>query len=290
MQRSFVWVQRNSASLLLLLASTAGAGGGGLEHAEQLYQSTNYGAAIEMLLASSPETAERNALLGKSYFMQGQFKSATVYLQKAVAGEPSNADYRDWLGKAYGRRAEHSNPLTALPLAIKTRECFEKAVVLNPTSMEALGDLFEFYLEAPGVVGGGTEKAEMIAARISRLSAAESHYVHARLAEKHKDTREAEIEYRKAMEAAPHDVGRVIDLGAFLSNQGRYRESDEVFELASQVEPASPKVMFAHASAYIQSNRNLPEAKILLQRYAALPHTPDDPPQSEVARLAAKLR
>ena len=83
-----------------------------------------------------------------------------------MADEPSNADYYDWLGKAYCRRAEHSSIVTAFPLAIKTRECFEKAVSLNRANLEALSDLFDFYLEAPAVVGGGMEKAETIAARI----------------------------------------------------------------------------------------------------------------------------
>jgi hypothetical protein len=101
---------------------------------------------------------------------------------------------------------------------------------------------------------------------------------------------EAESEYRKAAEAAPRDVGRVIDVAAFLSNQGRYSESDELFQMASQTAPLSPKVMFARASAYVRSRRNLPEAEGLLQQYAELPHTPDGPPRAEVTRLMQKLR
>lgn len=276
--------------MFLVFASAAAGAVAGLERAQDLYQRTDYGAAIQTLLASPPETGAVNALIGKSYFMQGQYKSSTTYLEKAVAAEPSKAEYYDWLGKAYGRRAEHSSFVTALPLAIKTRECFEKAVAINSADLEALGDLFEFYLDAPAVIGGGIEKAEMIAARIAQLNVAESHYVRARLAEKHKDVREAEIQYREAVEAAPHQVGRVLDLAAFLAGQDRYQESDQLFEQASRTEPGSPKVVFARAAAYIHDKRNLSEARDLLQQYTALPHTPDDPPQSEVARLEEKLR
>ena len=221
--------------------------------------------------------------------MQGQYKSSSTYLEKAVAEDPANAGYYDWLGKAYGRRAERASFVTALPLATKTRECFEKAVALDPANLEALGDLFEFYLDAPGMIGGGTAKAEAIAARIGQLSSTESHYVRARLAEKRKDSREAEIEYRQAMEAAPHDVGRIIDLATFLSKQHRYQESDRLFDLASRVAPDSPKVIFARAADYVHTKRNLSEARILLQQYSALPHTPDDPPQCDVAQIAEKL-
>jgi len=284
------WKLRRAMPLFFVFASAAVGAGTDFERAERLYQRTDYAAAIDTLLSSAKDSAANNALIGKSYFMQGQYKSSSTYLEKAVAEDPANAEYYDWLGKAYGRRAEHASFVTALPLAIRTRECFEKAVALDPANLEALGDLFEFYLEAPGVIGGGIAKAEAIAARIAQLSAAESHYVRARLAEKRKDIRESELEYRQAMEAAPHDVGRIIDLANFLSRQHRYQESDQLFDLARRIEPGSAKVIFARAADDIQTKRNLSEARTLLQQYAASPHTPDDPPQSEVARLAGQLR
>ena len=284
------WKLRQAAALFLVFAWAVAGAGTDFERAERLYQRTDYAAAIDTLLASAKDTAANNALIGKSYFMRGQYKSSSTYLEKAVAEDPANAEYYDWLGKAYGRRAEHASFVTALPLATRTRECFEKAVALAAANLEALGDLFEFYLEAPGVIGGGMAKAEAIAARIGQLSAAESHYVRARLAEKRKDIGEAEREYRQAMDAAPRDVGRVIDLATFLSRQHRYEESDRIFELASHIDPRSPKVIFARAAEYVHTKRKLSEARALLQQYTGLPHTPDAPPQSEVAQLAEKLR
>jgi Tfp pilus assembly protein PilF len=281
---------RSVVPLLLMLTWTLSGANTDLQRAEEHYQHTEYTAAIQTLLLYAPKTAAVKALIGKSYYMDGQYKSFTKYLERAVAADGSNSGYNDWLGKAYGRRAEESSFIAALPLAIKARESFEKAVALNPVNLEALGDLFEFYLQAPSVIGGGVEKAEAIAVPIGQLSEPESHYVRARLAEKRKDSREAEMQYRKAMEAAPHDVGRVIDLAAFLSRQGRYQESDDLFEAASEAEPQSSKVVFERAAAYVRSRRNLPQAQKLLEKYAELPHTPDDPSRSEVARLAQNLR
>jgi hypothetical protein len=42
-------------------------------------------------------------------------------------------------------------------------------------NLEALADLFEYYLEAPGMVGGGIDKAESAAARIRRLNEVQGH-------------------------------------------------------------------------------------------------------------------
>jgi tetratricopeptide (TPR) repeat protein len=126
-------------------------------------------------------------LLGRAYFMSGQYKLATDWLEKAVVADPSNAGYYDWLGRAYGRRAETSSFVTALSYASRTRENFEKAVTLDPVNLEALSDLFECYLEAPRVLGGGMDKAEAIAARIGRLDAAEFECKLAEIAEKRND-------------------------------------------------------------------------------------------------------
>lgn len=281
-----------SAAALLLVAFALPSFGDGavFERAEEAYQRTDYVAAIELLLPYSPKNASVYALLGKAYYMNREYKPATTYLEQAIAASPRNSTYFDWLGKSYGRRAEESSFLTALPLAMKTRECFEKAVAVGPTNLEALDDLFEFYLEAPGVVGGGIDKAQAVAARIAQLSEAESHYVRARLAQKRKQVQETEKEYRLAMNAAPGDVGRVIDLASFLDHEKRYQESDALFELATRQNPRSPKVIFAEASAYIYGRRNLRQAETLLRQYAEQPRTPDDPAMWEVARLMKKLR
>ncbi len=277
------------AGLLLVSIGARGAGPD-IARARELYQRTDYKQAIETLLTVSPKDPATYALLGKTYYMDGQYKNAISYLEKAVLQDDGNSSYYDWLGKAYGRRAEESSFLTALPYANKTRAAFEKAAALDGSNMEALGDLFEYYLQAPAIVGGGVDKAEGVASRIGGLNPAEYHYSRARLAEKRKDFHAAEQELRMAMDLAPNQTGRVLDLAEFLSARGRYEESDQLFRRAAEMDPDSPKVMFARAAAYIHSGRNRPEAEALLRQYAGSRVTPDDPPLTEVARLLNKSR
>ena len=274
-------------AVLLLLSVVTFSRGASLEldRAQELYQRTAYQSALNILLPLSPKSAAVNALIGKTYYLDEQYKNSTTYLKKAVIEDPLNSSYFDWLGKAYGRRAEQSSFLTALGYARKTRESFEKAVVLDVTNQEALGDLFEYYLEAPGIVGGGIDKAENVASRIRGLNKVEGHYALARIAEKLKDGITAEREYRKAMQLAPGDIGRVIDLATFLSVHGRYQESETVFDSARQMAPDSPKLIYARAASYVRTGRNLPEARALIQRYIESQHSPDDPSRSEVERL-----
>jgi tetratricopeptide (TPR) repeat protein len=287
--RSAGALKLNSAlGMMLLFAAPSYAANTGLGSAEEQYRRADYQAAVSTLLSIPARTAAGYALLGKAYYMDGQYRNAIAYLEKAVNEEPRTSEYYDWLGRAYGRRAEEASFLAALPYARKTREAFEKAAATDPNNLEALGDLFEFYLQAPAIVGGGLDKAESVAAAIQRLNQAEYHYVRARLAEKRKNLREAESELRTSMELAPDQVGRVLDVATFLYKHGRYAEGEELFARAARMAPDAPKVVFAQASAYVDSARNLEQARTLLRRYAGLPITADDPPRSEVSRLLAK--
>ena len=155
------------AALFLFLASVLTAAGPNLDQARKLYDQTDFDQSIRLLQALPDKDASVYALLGRNYFMLSDYKRATDLLEKAYAAEPHNAEYALWLGRAYGRRAETSSPFISPGYASKTRQFLEKSVQLNPHEIEALNDLFEYYLEAPGFLGGGLDKAENLAKRIA---------------------------------------------------------------------------------------------------------------------------
>lgn len=277
-------------TVLALLAGAALVQAAGLEEARALYQRTRYTEALKIVEALPQKDGAAWELAGRCRFMLDDFKAASGALEKAVAAEPNNSVYYNWLGKAYGRRAETSSFLTAPGLASKARQAFEKAVQLDPRNLEAVGDLFEYYLEAPGFLGGGSDKAAALAERSKDLNPAEYRYFLAKLAEKRKDVKTAEAEYRRAIGIEPGKVGRVIDLARFLSKQGRHEESDGAFRQAEKIAPGAPKLLFAQASTYVRAKRNLDTARSLLERYLTLALTPDDPPRSEAERLLKEAR
>jgi len=271
--------------LTACLAPFALGAAGDINQAQKLYNITDFQGSLKVLLQMPQKDGEAYELIGRNYFMTGDFKRATEFLQKAVDAEPGSSSHALWLGRAYGRRAETSGMLTAAGHASKARRNFEKAVALDPRNLEALNDLFEYYLEAPGFLGGGYDKAFRMAEKIASVDSVEGHWAQAKLAEKRKEYGNAEENLRRAAELAPQQVGRVLDLARFLAGQGRYQESDQSFLRAEKIAPNSPKVMFAKADTYIRHKRNLEEARNLLQRYLNAHLTPDDPPRSEAERL-----
>lgn len=271
--------------LLVLATSFILAGTDELKRAEDLYNHTDYKAALSLLERLPRPDAATHSLIGRNYFMLGEYKKATDAFQKAVALEPRNSEYVHWLGRVYGRRAETASPFFAPSNASKARQYFEQAVALDPKNGEALNDLFDYYLQAPGFMGGGYDKAVAVAKQIADLDPAEGHFAQAHLADKKKEVSSAEDHFRRAAELAPRQVGRVIDLARYLAKQRRYQESDAAFERAEQIAPGSPKVMFAKAKTLIQENRKLGEARDLLKRYLHSNLTPEDPPREQAEKL-----
>jgi Flp pilus assembly protein TadD len=253
--------------------------------ARELYLRTEYEKALAIVQAIPEKAAADWQLLGQIHFMKTDYKKATEAFEKATAAAPSSSEAWLWLGRAYGRRAETSSVFSAPGLASKSRAAFEKAVELDPRNKEALNDLFEFYVQAPGFLGGGEAKAQALIDKIAKLDPAERYFAEARLAENRKDQRTAEAKLRRAAEAAPQQIGRWIDLAKFLARHGRVEESETTFERAAQMDPAAPQLLFERAATYIEGKRNLETARTLLKRYLDSPLTPEHPSREEARRL-----
>ena len=261
-----------------------------LEQARKLYDLTEFEESLKVIHAIPVKDAAVYELMGRDYFMTGEYKKASDALEKAVAAAPDNSDYALWLGRAYGRRAETANFLSAVGQASRARQHFEKAVQLNPGNIEALNDLLEYYLEAPGFMGGGLDKAKATVDRIAKIDPAEGQWAQSKVDEKRKEFANAEEHLRRAMELAPQRVGRVIDLARFFARQGRFQEADQSFAHAEQIAPDNPKLLYARADVYIKSGRNLDVARDLLKRYLTSTITPEDPPKSEARKLLRQIQ
>jgi tetratricopeptide (TPR) repeat protein len=275
------------AGTLLATLSWAIEPGADLKRARSLYEETRFDEAIHLLTRANSSDPQAIQLLGQSYFMVEDYKKATDTLDRAAGAEPRNAEHQLWLGRAWGRRAETSSFVTAPGYAGKARQHFERAFEYDQSNMDAIGDLFSFYLEAPGFLGGGLDKAENLAKWIQKLDPAEYQFAEAMLAEKRKEFQKTEQHLRQAINLAPRQVGRVLDLAKFLARQGRVPESEAAFARAEEIDPTSPKVLYERASVYVKSKRNLEVARDLLRKYLESQLTPDDPTRREAQR---KLR
>ena len=223
--------------------------------------------SLRSRISSSPKDAESYNLLCRAYFALADWDNGIAACEKAVSLDPGNSQYHLWLGRVYGEKADHSHFVTAAGFAKKVHAEFETAVRLNPNSAEARTDLAEFYLEAPGIMGGGRDKAEAQAQKIATLDPVRAGWVKARLAEKSNNLVVAENDYRAAIVASHGAALAWRNLASFYRQTGRLDEMEEAIRQTSAAPMDQPEVLMECANMLIRSKRDLPQATQLLRRY-----------------------
>jgi len=230
---------------------------------------------------------------GIRLFISENYKAASFEFVRAVELRPTEPENFVWLGRAYGRRAERATgfaKIGAFSLARKIRSCFESAVEVGPDYLPALESLLYFYIDAPGIVGGGVGKALPIAERISKISAARGLQARAAIHRERKELEQAESLLREAIEVDQGDVRNLLSLASFLSRSERFDESDTLFRKAFELAPDSPRVWYSRASELVRSGRRPAEARSLLERYLSADlYASDAEPYSDARKLLERL-
>lgn len=150
-----------------------------LEAGRRAYESSDYSKAVvefQTAAAKEAQNGEIQLMLTKSYLELQERDAAINSAERAVAIDPKSSVYHEWLGRAYGEKADHSAMFAALGLARKTHREFEVAVELDEKNFSARQALIEFDCAAPAVVGGGEEKAKPEIEKLKAMDASEWHY------------------------------------------------------------------------------------------------------------------
>lgn len=242
-------------------------------------------ATLQVQISSSPNDALAQNLLCRAYFSLGNWDRGVAACERAVSLQPNNAQFHLWLGRIYGEKADRAGVFSAAGLARKVRTEFEAAVRLNPDSVDARSDLAEFYLEAPGIVGGGRDKAEQQVDTLARLDPARAHWVNARIAEKKKDFTAAESEYKQAIEASHGGASGWLNLALFYRHRERFDDMEQALTHVRSAPIDRADALVDAAEILIHSQRNLPEAVQLLNAYLKLRNPVEQAPAFKVHYL-----
>jgi len=246
-----------------------------LAHANAALQAGEADRALALLnsLPSSGEgQAEAHNLQCRVRLTLEQWNAAVSQCEQAVQLDGQNSGYHLWLGRALGKKAERASFLRAYSLAKRVRAEFEESVSLNPRNPEALADLGEFYRQAPGIVGGGMDKAQGIAAQLDKVDPARAHQLRGRIAEGRKDYGTAESEFKQAIAAGAHPAFQWTDLAGFYSRRQRWTEMESALRsclTAARRDKHAGVALYTGAGLLTESNRDPVLAAKMLEDYLA---------------------
>lgn len=236
----------------------------------QAGEADNALALLASLPTTGPASAQTHNLICRVRLTLEQFDAAANECEHAVRLDSQNSNYHLWLGRALGERADRASFLSAYSLAKRTRAEFEEAVRLSPRNAEALASLGEFYRQAPGVVGGGMDKAQQIVAQLDKVDAELGHELRGRIAEQQKNYSAAEGEFKQAIASGPHPAIGWNALACFFYRRRRYADMESAMHsvfTSAQRDRHSGVALYDGAGQLIEANRNPDLAATMLDEY-----------------------
>lgn len=189
--------------------------------------------------------------------------------------EPTNAQAAYWVGSTAGQMAMRSGMFKAMGFAKESRKGLEQAVALDPKNVDAQYALMQFYVMAPGMMGGDAEEAAAIAERIAALSTVEGHRAKAQLRASEKDTEGYLRGNREALALAPaHRDALGVVVGDLLGKSD-FAGAKTLIDKARGVDPDSVVVRYQYAKWSAVSGQELEAGLTEIDSLIALAHYPD---------------
>jgi tetratricopeptide (TPR) repeat protein len=248
---------------------------------------------LNLTLTAQPADAEAHNLLCRVYYQEQRWDDAIHQCEAAVQLSPLDSGYHLWLGRAYGEKADSIHSIKAYGLAKKVKSEFERAVQLDSKNVDALSDLGEFYTAAPGIVGGGKDKAQAVLQKLESLEPAQAYQLKGRLAEKSKNYVLAESEFKAAVEASRQAADAWMELASYYARRKQWDQMLEALHAgidadAKAAEPHGPALV--DGAGILSRNHQQPQlATQLLRLYLASPNQSADAPVFQVHAQLSRL-
>ena len=286
------------AAMALILAwgwsgAPALAGQTSLADAQHDYNAGRYNRAVDALniaIVKSPNDPALQFLLGESYYQLREFPRAVASLERAVQLDPKNSEYHDWLGKAYGRKAEESLFLSAMSWARKTHREFEIAVELDSQNFEAQRDLIRYEMNAPSVAGGGDDKALKHIDALEKIDAVQGQLARGEFFATKKRMPEADAVFAKILESNSDRVGVYFEVSDYYRDRANAEKMGQAIDKAVRIDPDDRRLKFYNGVLLVMKGKSPSEAEMLLKSYlATVPDNSDLPPHSAAREWLGKL-
>lgn len=257
-----------------------------LDQAKKLFEERKYEESQKLLNPIDDDDRDYAAAqyyLGRIAFAKKEYDDAADYFEEATEANDKEAEYFTWLGDTYGTIAGDANVITQGMLAPKMKSAWEKAIALDSKNLGSRLSLIQYYLQAPGIMGGSVEKAKEVAGQVAKIKSAEGHRQLGNIYLKEKNTAEAEKEFILMVKADPTYVG---GLANFYTGQKQYDKAFQLFEEAIQKNPNDFLSIYQFGRTSAVSGQRLEKGEEYLKKYL----TTYTPKQNEPSHAGANMR
>lgn len=247
---------------------------------ERTMDGTRYPDARARMQAMAAGGGSKDAAFARGclFMGDGQFAKASDEFERAVAADQASAAYHFQLGQAYGARAQHANVFKQAVLARKAKAEFDRAVELDPDLIDARVGLVTFYLLAPGILGGSTDKARAEAEEIRRRNPYRGGLAFAQIAGRVEDVAGASRELEALTRQYPDSTLPYVALASGYAERKLWPDAWGVADRFARALPDVPVGDYVVGRLAAESGEQLERGRTALTRYLQTTPRPGDPP------------
>ncbi len=210
---------------------------------------------FEAALKNNPNDAELHYWLASSLLRQHKIGEAQDAIEEALEKNDAVSKYHFLRGAILGEKAMNANVISQGFLAPKVKKAFLRAVELDPKNADAHIGLFNYYLQAPGIMGGSEEKAFDEAGIVAGLDPYRGHLLLAAYHIKKNDAVNAEREYKKSIDVNPENLNTYYQYGMFLEKQKKTDQASAQFKKIIEIGPKDHEAYYLYGRAMLNLER-----------------------------------
>ncbi len=240
-----------------------------VKQATRLFETGSSAAAVALVRPLADTSATAATLLGRMAWQSANYKEAARWLDAAIALDARRVDAYIWRARTYVQEIETVNFLRKGAVAGRARAMLDKAVEIDPSSFEAREARTEYLMNAPGIAGGGIDKARAEANAAKRVSPYRGALLVGRVEEKAGNVTAAEAEYRSLLTTFPDSAGAREALAALYQSQSRWDDAFRIIDDRLRANPNDYGMLYQLGRAAALSGQRLEAGEEALQRYLA---------------------
>jgi len=195
---------------------------------------------LEKIVDENDEIAEALYYLGRSFLALGDYDEAVDHLEEAVDLNENNAMYYLILGQALGVKVQNSSVFKQAFLASGIKDAFKKAVELDSALLPARLSLANYYVRAPGIMGGDDELAYKHAKIVVAMGEPRGYFILAQIHQKNEQPDSALAIYEELEKSFGNDpkyYNIFNSYGYLLISQKKYEQAIEKFKKQVELAP-----------------------------------------------------
>ncbi len=231
---------------------------------------------------AQPQNPDAAYWLGKTLMAENKAGDAENWFEKAAALDPRSSEYHLWLARAIGVQALRANVMRQPFLARRIKVTVDKAIALDANNIEAREMRWQFFTMAPGIMGGGADKARAEAAEILSRNRYRGQFIALQMAGRARDTAAAERTIKAMMVEYPDSLQVVSGYASRLVDGGRVSDAFAAIEAFQKRRPLDAAALYHVGRLAAVSGQQLERGEQALRKYL----TVAPPPANNVPTLS----